>query len=233
MFQALYKTILRDLIQSSLVAAQVRLRAAAARGSRLWLTATPSPTRDFLFSNAALIDVLCMRLGIEIFGVGETCGYCHQVMDPMGHRVMGYIRQDSKYGIHNVFRNDINRYAAMAGLHPILEPIGLLSDSPELRPADILIMAPLSLNPNYRRRFSRLVLDLTVISPFQNHLLAEAAEQELVSATKYADQKRQQHQLAERCAAAILGYESIVFESMGGFGNRRDRIPQRDMRFGR
>ena len=92
MLQALYKTIHRDLIQSSPVVAQVRLRAAAARVSGLWLTATPSPTRDFLFSNAALIDVVSMRLGIEIFGVGETCGYCHQVMDPMDHHVRGCIR---------------------------------------------------------------------------------------------------------------------------------------------
>ena len=49
-----------------------------------------------------------------------------------------------------------------------------------------------------------------------NHLLVEAAEQELVSATKYADRKRQQHQLAERYAAANLGYEPIDFEKMGG-----------------
>ena len=116
MLQALCKTIHRDLIQSSPVAAQVRLRAAAARGSGLWLTATPSPTRDFLFSNATLIDVVSIRLGIEIFGIGETCGYCRQVMDPMGHHVMGCIRQASKYGIHNVLHNDISRYAAMAGL---------------------------------------------------------------------------------------------------------------------
>ena len=88
MLQALYKAIHRDLIQSSPVAAQFRLP----RGSGLWLTATPSPTRDFLFSNTALIDVVNMRLGIEIFGVGEICGYCHQVMDPMGHHVMGCTR---------------------------------------------------------------------------------------------------------------------------------------------
>ena len=192
MLQALYKAIHRDLIQSSPVAAQVRLRAAAARDSGLWLTATPSPTRDFLFSNAALIDVVNMRLGIEFFGVGETCGYCHQVMDLMDHHVMGCIRQDSKYGIHIMFRNDISRYVAMAGLQPILEPTGLLSDSPQLKPIDILITAPPSLKSNSRRRFSRLAVDLAVTSPFQNHLLAEAAEQEFVSVTKYADRKRQQ-----------------------------------------
>ena len=122
MLQALYKAIHWDGIQSSPVAAQVRLRAAAARGSGLWLTTTPSPTRDFLFSNAALIDVMSMRLGIEIFGVGETCGYCLQVIDPLGHHIMGCIRQGNKYGIHNMLHNDISRYATMAGLQPILEP---------------------------------------------------------------------------------------------------------------
>ena len=111
-----------------------------------------------------------------------------------------------------MLRNDISRYAAMAGLQPILESMGLLNDSPQLRLADILIMTPPSLFPNSRRSFSHLALDLSITSPFQNHLLAEIAEQELASATKDADRKRQQHQLAERCAAANLGYEHDATE---------------------
>ena len=94
--------------------------------------------------------------------------------------------------------------------------MGLLNDSPQVRPVDTLIMAPPSLKSNSRRKFSRLALDLAVTSPFQNHLLVEATEQEFVSITKYADRKCQQHQLAERCAAANLGYEPIDFENMGG-----------------
>ena len=129
MLQNLHEAIFQDLLQSSTVAQQARLRAVAAPGAGAWLQVAPSPTRDLLFSDVAFSDVVSMRLGVPIFQGDEGCTYCGQALDPCGHHVMSCMRQGSKYGIHNSLRNSVHRFVQMAGLRPILEPTDLISGS--------------------------------------------------------------------------------------------------------
>ena len=110
MLQSLYEAVLKDLFQSNTATGQVRLRAFAASGSGVWIIAAPSPTKDLLFPNTAFIDVLNMRLGVEIFGLGKACNFCAEVLDACEYHVLGCIRQGSKYGIHNCLRNTVFRY---------------------------------------------------------------------------------------------------------------------------
>ena len=104
----------------------------------------------------------------------------------------------------------------MAGLRPVLEPTGLITGSTQIRLADTLLIAPPSLKPNSWRKFPRLALDLAVTCPVTQPLIAQAAAETLSAAGKYADGKRGSGDIAMRCAAANLGYESVVFESFGG-----------------
>ena len=89
MLQSLYEAVLKDLFQSSTATGQVRLQAIAASGSSAWLAAAPSPTKDLLFPNTAFVDVLNMRLGREIFGLGKACNFCAETLDAYGHHIMG------------------------------------------------------------------------------------------------------------------------------------------------
>ena len=128
--QQLYETVHQDLLQGSCVAHQARLRAVATPGAGAWLYATPSPTRDLVFSDIAFSDIVSIRLGVPIFGEDLGCVYCYQSLDRLGHHIMGSMRQGNKYGIHNSLRNIIYRYADMAGLRPVLESTGLIAEDP-------------------------------------------------------------------------------------------------------
>ena len=81
--------MLKDLLQSSTATGQVRLRAVAASGSGVWLTATPSPIKDLLLPITAFVDVLSMRLGVEIFDLGKACSFCAETLHACGHHVLG------------------------------------------------------------------------------------------------------------------------------------------------
>ena len=104
----------------------------------------------------------------------------------------------------------------MAALQPKLEPTGLLSDDPQARPADTLLVVPLGVQQNSWRKFPRIAIDVAVTSPYQQASMADSTQAEVSSATRYAERKWQNQLLASRCNAANLGYEPLVFESTGG-----------------
>ena len=65
--QQLYETVHQDLLQGSCVAHQARLRAVAAPGAGAWLYATPSPTRDLVFSDIAFSEIVSIAIGSTYF----------------------------------------------------------------------------------------------------------------------------------------------------------------------
>ena len=121
--------------------------------------------------------------------------------------ILGCMRQGFKAGIHNCLRNTVHRYANMAGLSPApaLEPTSFLSDDKPDQP--ILATGQLAALP--------VAVDLAVTSPLQATNLSLAAPETLFRANQYADRKRDMSRRAERCVAANLGYELVVFESLG------------------
>ena len=54
-----------------------------------------------------------------------------------------------------------------------------------------------------------------ITSPFQHTTLHEAAREVLASAKRNSQYKRNSRGLGDRCAAANIGYEPVVFESLG------------------
>ena len=212
----MYNSVFQTLFDGSTLSVQVLLRSVAAPGANAWLHHAPSPTRDLLYSNAAFVDVVSLRLGISLFDEGDVCPYCSHALDPYGHHILGCIRQGCKSGIHNSLRNTVFRYARLAGLNPVLEATGLLPDDPNCRPADVLISAPPTLRQNSWSKYPRVALDVAVTSPFQSSALATNATGALRAASQYAQRKRAHAAIAARCAAVDLGFEPIVFESLGG-----------------
>ena len=101
-------------------------------------------------------------------------------------------------------------------MNPVLEATGLLPDDPNCRPADVLISAPPTLRQNSWSKYPRVALDVAVTSPFQSSALATNATGALRAASQYAQRKRAHTAIAARCAAVDLGFEPIVFESLGG-----------------
>ena len=146
---------------------------------------------------------------MTLFDEGDVCFYCSHALDPYGHHILGYIRQGCKSGIHNSLRNTVFRYARLAGLSPILEATGLLPDDSNYRPVDVLISAPPTLRQNSWSKYPRVALDVAVTSPFQSSAL-------VTNASQYAQRKRAHAAIAARCAAVDLGFEPIIFESLGG-----------------
>ena len=76
---------------------------------------------------------------------------------------------------------------------------------PRLLPADVLILAPLTLRQFFWSKYP-LVLSIFGLGYQQRVLRA---------ATQYAQRKRTRADVAARCVAVSLGFEPIVFESLG------------------
>ena len=162
------------------------------------------------------MDVINLRLEISLFDEGDVCPYYNHTLDPYGHHILGCIRQGCRSGIHNSLRNIVFRYVRLVGLNPILEATDLLPDDPNCRPIDELISAPPTLRQNSWSKYPRVALDEAVISPFQSSALAINATGALRAASQYAQRKRAHVAIAARCAAVDLGFEPIIFESLGG-----------------
>ena len=191
MMDAFYQQLHHELVSTGTLGTQIRLRGVAAQGASAWVQTIPSSTKDTIFSNAAFSDVVGLRLGVSFFAEGVACSFCGQAMDEYGHHILGCLRQGSKYGIHNSLRNTIHRDANLAALQPKLEPTGLLSDDPQARPADTLLVVPPGVRQNSWRKFPRIAVDVAVTSPYQQASMADSTQAEVPSATRYAERKRQ------------------------------------------
>ena len=91
--------------------------------------------------------------------------------------------------MHTSLRNVVYHLAQCACTQPKLEPIGLLPNNPQQRPADILITALPDIHISSWRKFPRLVLDCAITSPFQQQTQQIASPSPLVSGIRYADLK--------------------------------------------
>ena len=139
-----------------------------------------------------------------------------QACDDRGHHYLACMASGHKQLMHITLRNTIYRYAELAGARLNLEPIGLLSSDPQLRPADVLIMTTPSIVASSWRQFPRLAFDFAIVSPFFATNLATSASVEFSAANSYAKRKFDLKDCGKWCEAMNVGYESIVFEVTGG-----------------
>ena len=118
--------------------------------------------------------------------------------------------------MHTSFRNVVYRLAQRTRTQPKLEPIGLLPNNPQQRPADILITALPDIHISSWRRFPRLALDCAITSPFQQQTQQIASSSPLVSGIRYADFKHKHLDTKQQCEQQHIGFEPLIMESSGG-----------------
>ena len=106
--------------------------------------------------------------------------------------------------MHHTLCNTIFSLAQQAGATPQLEPQGLLPESAELRPADILIHSSPSVRASSWQKFPKLALDFAIVSPFAVSILRESASHPLSAASRYADRKRAIHDVTNKYAKFFL-----------------------------
>ena len=192
---------------------RIRFQAARAPWAHGWLQVTPSLTDDTVLSDVVFSDTLSMRLGLNVFQKEEGCPSCHQQADNRGHHVISHMNVGTHTRIQNDIRDSIYRAAHEAGLRPQGEVPGLLPDSPNRRPADVLLPTKPFLKQSSWRRFPSLALDCAVVSPFKISASRMAAQEPAAAAQAYASTKRQHVNTREQDPPAQGGH--IAQENAG------------------
>ena len=139
--EPVYQKTTQALLDQAACSGRARLRAVAAKGVDAWLHQNPGMTQDTLLPDPAFRDAIGLRLGLAIFDGFGNCSCCQQPMDPQGHHVLACMGQGYKQLMHTTLRDSVFRVARAAGVTPQLEPLNLLPDDPQVRPADILVRA--------------------------------------------------------------------------------------------
>ena len=130
---------------------------------------------------------------------------CHVTNDIMGDHAISCAIGGERISKHNHVRDAIFKAAVEAGLGPVREPDGLLPGSDD-RPADVLI-------PIWTEGRDT-ALDITVVNPLQQALVARASE-EGDSAVEHAH-KAKLRKYEERCDAEAITFLPLAVDTFGG-----------------
>ncbi|CAE7250211.1 unnamed protein product, partial [Symbiodinium natans] len=204
------------LLQALPAGEVARFQACRAPWADGWLNVVPSSCFDTLLSNVAVVDSISLRLGLEVLEKANMCPFCPQALDLLGHHCTTCMAGGMRTRMHYTLRDTIFRAAHQAGMRPKLEPGSLLPHDLERRPADILLMSTPLLRQNQWRRYSQLALDFALVSPFSLSSIGRGVAEIGAAARFYAEKKRQDRGTQEACQAQQIGFEPIVFETMGG-----------------
>ena len=222
---ALDAAAFRALADAAAAGEALCLQASSAPWADGWLRRAPNQGVDTLLSNRALSHAVALRLQVDIFEGDARCPLCHMPMDRLGRHAMSCKAGGDTVQRHNAVRNLVFKAAVRGGLRPVLEAPGLLGPPGSERPADELLHAPPSLAQGSARLFERVALDFAVVSPFTVARASEASNRvQLHAASTYAGAKRAKNSTEARCQAAGLGFEPIVFETVGGVEKGGQRI---------
>ena len=181
-----------------------------------WVCSAPNLTFGTCFTNVAFSDALSMRLGLQVFDGDEGCGMCPQVSDSWGHHCIA-CPMIGKTPLHNCVRDEIFRGLSGGGIGLKLEPSGLLPATPDLRPADILTIPTPLCRQSAWNFLPRVALDFAIVSQF-------IAGGSVSNTERYAEQKRTNRQIQQRCHEQGIGFEPIVFDYAGGLNVEGRRI---------
>ena len=150
------------------VHARARINSARADFASAWLSPLPGAEAPFWLPSASFLALLRVRLGLVVNGRERDCVYCSRpgVVDVMGYHstLCG-----NKYALHNSVRNFVATLFEDALWAPRLEPNAFPS-APGRR-GDIIVSIPGAGNG----RAERVVVDVSVVSPFAAARLSRAA----------------------------------------------------------
>ena len=197
------------LLQATAVPRELaRLNCVSREGAGDWLNALPSKTLGLHLRRTEFITAIRYRLGLPVFRVQGECPMpaCHVTNDIMGDHAISCAIGGERISKHNHVRDAIFKAAVEAGLGPVREPDGLLPGSDD-RPADVLI-------PIWTEGRDT-ALDITVVNPLQQALLARASE-EGDSAVEHAH-KAKLRKYEERCDAEAITFLPLAVDTFGGW----------------
>ena len=157
-----------------------------------------------------------MRFGLPLFDADEACLRCPQVSDRYSHHCLTCI-MIGKTGLQNCIRDEVCPFLSGGGLGLKIEPLGLLPDEPNRRPADLLTIPSALCRQSSWHFLPRIAIDFAVVSPFRmarGHLATE----------DHATTKRLNQATHTRCREQGIGFEPIVFDHAGGMNEEGKRI---------
>jgi hypothetical protein len=202
---------------SSLAPQRAQLLSECLPGASGFLSAIPSRTLGLAFHPAEFISELQARLWMSVYPVDRFCPCCDAVLDAKGSHARCCMAAGDVVACHNAARNLVGRVASSAGLAPSLEKTELLPPRPDdpsgsnlRRPADVYL-------PSWDHG-APAALDLAIVSPQRQGIVAQAAVTAGAAASAYASHKRSHLQTEEECAAQGVAFLPLVAETSGGWG---------------
>ena len=156
-----------------------------------WLGAYPSKALGLHLRRSEFVAAAKYRLGLQVFEQEAECPMtrCRGWSDVMGDHAISCGLGGERIARHNHVRDALFQTAVQAGLGPRREPDGLLPGSDD-RPADVLIP--------FWTGGQDTALDVTVVNPLQDALVARAS-QDGSSAVESAHRGKAR-KYEERCA---------------------------------
>jgi len=186
------------------------------RGASDFLEAAPSKVLGLALEAGEFLVELRRRLLLDVYEEDSYCPLCDGVLDKRGGHPGLCAGGGDRTLRHNAARNCTGRFAAAAGLGPVLEKPGLLQPSPDdpsqtsrRRPADVYLPTWSSGAP--------AALDFAITSPQRQDVLEGASREAGAAATAYEATKRQYLDTAEDCRRQGVTFVPMVAEPSGGW----------------
>jgi hypothetical protein len=186
-------------------------------GAGGFLSAVPSKALGLAFEPAEFTAELQARLWMDVYPADRFCPCCDAVLDAKGAHARSCMAAGDVVACHNGARNLVGRVASSAGYAPTLEKPELLPPRPNdpagsnlRRPADVYLPA--------WDHGAPAALDLAIVSPQRQGIVAQAAVTAGAAACAYATHKRSHLQTEAECAAQGVAFLPMVAESSGGWG---------------
>ena len=177
-----------------------------------WLNVAPMRALGLHLRPQEFILAAKYRLGLPIFIQEGPCPACLRHSDALGDHALCCGVGGERISRHNGLRDALFDTASRAGLGPTKEGRFLLPGD-DRRPADVLL-------PHWVAGRDG-ALDVTVIHPFQDATVAQAA-QEPGHALQFAFDRKMRG-AAEDCQRQGIAFLPMVVESMGGWHSTAER----------
>ncbi len=138
--------------------------------------------------------------------------------------------------LHNELRDEVHDWCRRASFRPKLEKVGLLEEltlpDARRRPADVLICHSAGFLKDLPGEaapsgVSRVALDFAVVNALGQGHHGRTLAEPLKAAAAYSKRKCMHERTQDKCAAAGIAFEPVVFELQGGVEPRAAAILHR------
>ena len=186
---------------------KARLNSLSLDKAGAWLTVIPSKTLGLHLAPKEFRVSARYRLGLPVFSTKGPCVACKkQESDQLADHAIACGMEGERIGRHNRLRDLLFQVSSQAALSPVREERALLPGR-DSRPADVLL-------PSWFQGLDT-ALDVTVVSPLQQALVAKAAEHPGAALTHAYERKNRQS--FEDCKTQGIHFQPLPVETLGGW----------------